>query len=392
MAGMNLGVWMRAGVVGMALSLAVGAERSAAEPPAAPAKAPGRPVDLAICLDTSGSMDGLIDAARQKIWEIVNDLARAKPHPQLRVALLSYGNDGYSPADGWVRVLVPLTDDLDEISARLFELRTNGGTEYVGRVVKRATDELSWSGDSKAMKLIVVAGNESADQDQHVHYQDACSAAIAKGIMVNAIYCGNPADQIAPGWRDVAKRADGEYAAIDQDKGTVAIATPQDDELARLGAAVNETYIPYGQGGDEKKVNQTLQDSNAASLNAPAAAARAQTKSGGMYYCGWDLVDACNAKDGRQAQVKLEDVKEQDLPENMKKMTPAERKAYVETMLAKRQGIQKKIADLGKVRDEFVTKERKRLAEAGDKSFDAAILGAVRKQAEKKGFEFEKKD
>lgn len=349
-----------------------------------------RAVDLAICLDTSGSMDGLIDSARQKIWEIVNDLATAKPRPRLRVALLSYGNDGYESEQGWVRVLVPLTDDLDEISARLFELKTNGGTELVARVVKRATDDLSWSTESGAMKLLVVAGNESADQDKSVKFQDACAAAIGKGIMINAIYCGNPADQLAPDWRQVAKLADGEFAAIDHTQAVAAIATPQDDELARLGAEVNATYIPFGEGAWTKKENQTRQDANAAGLNAPAAAQRAQTKGGEMYHCSWDLVDACTPAAGREATVKIEEVKEADLPENMKSMTMDQRKAYVASMLAKREEIKKKIADLGKLRDEFVAKERKRLAEAGDASFDAAIRGAVRKQAQSKGFAFEK--
>ncbi len=68
-----------------------------------------RLIQVAICLDTSGSMDGLIDAARQKLWAIVNDLALAKPTPRLEVALLTYGNDGHKEADGWVAVQSPLT-------------------------------------------------------------------------------------------------------------------------------------------------------------------------------------------------------------------------------------------------------------------------------------------
>ena len=147
-----------------------------------------RTIDLAICLDTSGSMQGLIDSARSKIWAIVNDLALAKPAPRLRVALLSYGNDGHDAAAGWVKVHTKFTEDLDQISQTLFQFGTHGGTELVGRVLQASLRELDWQPGTDSLKLIVVAGNESADQDRKVDYREMCKKAIARGIMVNAIY------------------------------------------------------------------------------------------------------------------------------------------------------------------------------------------------------------
>src|SRR6266542_6074105 len=79
-----------------------------------------KPIDVVICLDTSNSMDGLIGSAKKKLWDIVNDLAKAKPTPQLRVALYSYGNDTYDSKTGWVRKDVDLTNDLDKVSEKLF--------------------------------------------------------------------------------------------------------------------------------------------------------------------------------------------------------------------------------------------------------------------------------
>lgn len=345
--------------------------------------AQSKPVDLAICLDTSGSMDGLIDAARQRLWEIVNDLATARPRPNLRVALLSYGNDGYSTESGWVKVLSPLTSDLDEISNQLFALRTNGGTEFVGRVVAKAAADLDWSKDP-GLKLIIVAGNEAADQDTQVTYQKACADAIAKGIMVNAIYCGDGNDSIAPGWRDVAKLADGEFVAIDQNKNEV-IPTPHDDALTRLSLELNTTYIPIGRAGEAGRENQERQDANAASAAPAAVAARAQTKAGFLYVQTWDLVDRVNAADER-LRVKVEDVKDEELPENMRAMKPAERAAYVASMKAKREEIQNQIADLGKQRTEFLQKEQERRAGAGADTFESALRKAVRSQALKQGF------
>ena len=344
-----------------------------------------RVVDLAICLDTSGSMEGLINAARIKLWEIVNDLALAKPTPKLRVALLTYGNDGHKAENGWVNIDIPFTEDLDAVSKQLFALTTNGGTELVGRVLKAAGEQLQWTPGDDTLKLIVVAGNESADQDTQFSFRDVCKSDIAKGIMINSIYCGNVADDIAPAWKEVSTLADGQFAAIDQNNGTITVATPYDDELVTLSAAINTTYVGYGQVWRDAKANQTVQDENAASLGAAVAAQRCSTKGGEMYRNEqWDLVDAC-----KQANFKIEDVKTEDLPENMRSMTLEQKKAHVAEMTQKRSEMQTKIADLGAKRQAYVEAEMKKMADAGDKSFDAAIRKAIRAQAVSKGFKFD---
>src|SRR5262245_51195249 len=149
-----------------AVALAVPLSTASADDPV-PHRAPqpmARSIDLALCLDTSGSMEGLIDAARRKLWEIVNVLGTARPQPVLRVALLTFGSEG-SEETGWVLVQTPFTTDLDLVSEKLFALKTRGGTEYVGRVVKRAVEGLTWGG-ADSVKILFVAGNESADQDR----------------------------------------------------------------------------------------------------------------------------------------------------------------------------------------------------------------------------------
>lgn len=360
-------------------------ETRAAASAATPAQ---RHVDLAICLDTSGSMEGLIESAKIKLWEIVNDLALAKPTPKLRVALITYGNDGHNSETGWVNIDAPLTDDLDTISQKLFALKTNGGTELVARATRAAAEQLDWwpaSAGEEPLKLIVVAGNESADQDTQYKYQDICKATISKGIMINSIYCGNPADNLAPAWKEVSTLADGHFACIDQNNGTIVITTPFDDELTKLSAAINTTYIAYGELGAEGKANQTMQDANAASLNSAVAAQRCATKGGAMYYNGqWDLVDAC-----KDNAVKIEEVKDADLPDNMKKMTLDERKAFVKEMTDQRAGMQTQIGDLNVKRQVFVEAEMKKQATNNDQAFDSVLRKAIRAQAAAKGFTFE---
>jgi hypothetical protein len=343
-----------------------------------------RVVDLAICLDTSGSMSGLIDAAKTKLWQIVNDLALATPTPKLRVALLTFGNDGHNAENGWVNVDAAFTDDLDLISQKLFALGTNGGTELVGRVLQVAGSQLDWTPGDAALKIIVVAGNESADQDTQVNFRDACRSIIGSGVMINSIYCGDISDSIAPGWREVATLSDGHFAAIDHNHGTIVITTPFDDDLARLSAAINETYLPFGAHGEAGSANQSAQDGNAAGLGLAVAAQRCETKAGSMYNNdSWDLVDACKNED-----FDIASVKDEDLPESMRGKSEEEKQAMIAAMTQKRADIQKQVAEVSAKRTQYVTDEQRKMAQGDDKSFDAAIRKAIREQAQSKGFTF----
>lgn len=343
-----------------------------------------RHVDLAICLDTSNSMDGLISAAKSKLWDIVNTLATARPQPIFRVAIYEYGNDNLNSETGWVRQVTPLTDDLDLVYKELMNLKTRGGTEYVARVVDRATQDLKWSPDKNTLKIIYVAGNEAATQDPKIKHVDAAKSAIEAGIIVNTIFCGDHQAGIQTGWQAVAQAADGDYASINQNE-TFTVATPYDKKLLELNNELNATYIGYGTRGKARLEMQKEQDANAATAGAPAAAQRAVAKSTGLYRnSSWDLVDASNEKD-----FKIEEVKEEDLPENMKKMNMAERKAYIEKMAAQRADVQKQIQELAGKQREFIDNARREQAAKSGKSLDTVLLKSLTSQAEAKGFTFE---
>ncbi|MCE5276670.1 MAG: vWA domain-containing protein [Planctomycetaceae bacterium] len=362
--------------------LAAGSPKVDPKGVAAPAE---KEVDIAICLDTSNSMDGLIDAAKQKLWAIVNELATAKPKPKLRVALYQYGNDGLSSENGWVQRVCDLTNDLDTVYSKLFALKTHGGTEYVARVTRAAADELKWAGKG-SLKIIVVAGNEPATQDHKIPLQDACKGAAGKGIIVNTIFCGALQEGRNTGWADAAAWADGQFAAIDQNAGTVTVSTPYDKKIAELGTALNSTYIPYGKAGAAGSANQAAQDKNASSVNAPAAAQRAAAKASVVYTnSNWDLVDAKKDK-----QVDLAKVSPEDLPENMRKMTPQQREAYVKEQAAAREKLQKEIRELNTKRDEHVKAEMAKRGLDESKSFDGNLRKVVREQATAAGMTFEK--
>jgi hypothetical protein len=327
-------------------------------------------------------MSGLIGSAKQRLWDIVNELGRAKPQPNLRVALFTYGNPAYGADNGYVRLDVPLTHDLDKINEKLFALTTSGGDEYVSRVVTKAVEQLSWSEDPSALKIVFVAGNEAANQDPQITVQSATTLATTKGIFVNTIFCGNVGNQISLGWKNFALKTDGTFASIDQNAAMVAeIKTPVDDEIIALNSELNRTYLGYGKFGSSKKANQVMQDSNAAGMSAPAAASRVITKTKSVYRSAdWDIVGA--VREGRH----LSDIAEEEMPSELKGMSAKERKAHIDGLSKKREEISKKISKLDRQRQEYIAKER--AANKTSNGLDEAMKNSIRVQAEKKGFAF----
>ena len=215
-------------------------------PAETPKSSPSPTVQIALLLDTSNSMDGLIAQAKTQLWNVVNEFVKAKKNgrtPVIQVALVEYGKLTLSANEGYVRMILPLTDDLDKVSEELFALRTNGGEEYCGWVIREAVNKLEWSKTGDVYKAIFIAGNEPFTQGP-VDFHASCRSAIERGIVVNTIFCGPNATGGTTGWRDGAVLADGSYMSIDQNQKVVEIPTPHDAEIARLGVDLNKT--PYG--------------------------------------------------------------------------------------------------------------------------------------------------
>ncbi|MEQ8274108.1 MAG: vWA domain-containing protein [Deltaproteobacteria bacterium] len=342
-------------------------------------------VQVALLLDTSSSMDGLIDQARSELWRIVGQLSEGKRNgkaPRLQLALYEYGNDGLPAGEGYIRQVVGLTGEIDRVSEALFALRTNGGQEYAGLAIRNALVALPWSEDEDALKLIFVAGNEGFNQGP-VASAEAIALAKKQGVTVNPIFCGAEQAGIAQGWQTAAMLAGGFYLTIDHNQAVAQIAAPQDAELAKLNTAINGTYIPYGVEGAAGFQRQAAQDANSSGYGLANLATRGSFKASANYRNdSWELVDALD-----QGRVKLDDLKETGLPAAMKGMTKGERAAYVAAKKAERDTMKKRIRDLTKEREAFVAAERKKLGQ--EDSLDVAMLGAVKKLAGAKGLSFE---
>lgn len=371
-------------------------ERSAAPAPMVAPPAPVVAVDppapvrsgkiqMALVLDTSSSMDGLIDQARSQLWKVVSQMAEAQRHgsrPTLELALYEYGNTGRTtPRSGWIRQVMPLTEDLDAVSEALFSLTTNGGEEYVGQVVSTATRELSWSEVATDLKMIFVAGNEPFDQGP-VAPAKALAAARKRGIVVNAILCGGQ----DPTWKQGALLAQTDLMVIDQNAAPVHIASPHDAEIEQLGAALNETYMAFGAEGERGAKRQAAQDGNSKGAQAGSMMWRSIAKSKANYKnSAWDLGDAVKDK-----KVAIEKLGADDLPAPMRGLSVDERKIYVQKKLDERARLQKRIHELSSARDAYLVKKRSQQPETGAalSSLDAAMIEATRKQANAVGLHF----
>lgn len=365
------------------------------DPPFDPPAAAPPVVQVAILLDTSNSMDGLIAQAKTQLWGIVGRIGAAKREGrpvQLQVALFEYGNTRLPAEEGYLRQVLPFTTDLDRVSQALFALTTSGGDEYCGQVIGEAVKRLPWSaGDG--YKAIYIAGNEPFTQGESP-YQETIAAARGRGIVVNTIHCGGREQGVAGRWQDGAQLGRGRFFCINQDCAAPVYRSPYDDRILELNQRLNATYIPYGAEGVAGQARQLAADSGAAAAAPSVAAERACAKAQGAtnqnayYNGGWDLVDAV-----RDGKVKLADVSEADLPADLRKLGAGERAAKVAEAQNSRLAIQKEILDLSAKRakeqaeaEAKAAEEKKAKGEAADTSFGAAMREALDEQMKAGGY------
>jgi hypothetical protein len=340
-----------------------------------------RAVDLVICLDTSGSMEDLIDAARARMWDVVSELSRMKPTPELRVGLMTFGT-GMAGADaGWIVRQTDLTDDLDAVYAKLMALTTGGSEEFVGRAINTAVDEMSWAPENSALRILFIAGNESADQDaDNFDFRTEARAAKDRGIIINAMFAGNREQAIVEHWPEVARGGAGTFSAIDPAIATIQIATPFDKPLLALNVRLNQTYVPYGPNGVAGLANQVAQDGNASRLGVESCSSRVVAKGTSLYTnASWDLVDASLEKDFDFASISA-----RDLPESLQAMPRGELSGYIAGKRLERESIQTEIQRESSKREAFIKQARSQ--EIASQDLGDAMKQAIRGQAMKKGF------
>jgi Mg-chelatase subunit ChlD len=344
-------------------------------------------IEVCFVLDTTGSMGGLIEGAKQKIWSIANQIVSAKPTPALKLSLIGYRDRG----DAYVTQVTDLSDDIDSIYEKLRAFKADGGgdtPESVNQALHEAVTKISWSQERDVLKIIFLVGDAPPHMDykDDMKYPDVCHLAVKRDLIVNTVQCGTSIPETPAIWKEIAKLSEGSYSAIEQSGGMVAIATPMDAELADLNKAVGKTLVAYGSPDGRRWVHAKQAASEAAAPMTVAGRLAYNAKTGKSVQGDGELVDAV-----KSGAVKIEDVKKEELPAELQKLSPDELKAYLAKQQAEREALQKKITELNKQRDVFIEAEKKRLAAAGKgDAFDEKVNETIRAQAARKGIAYEK--
>jgi hypothetical protein len=339
-------------------------------------------IEVAFVLDTTGSMSGLIDGAKQKIWAIANQMAGAQGSPDIRLGLIGYRDRG----DAYVTQVHDLSDDIDALYANLQTFQAEGGgdgPESVNQALHEAITRLGWSAAPGAYRVIFLVGDAPphVDYPQDVSYTDSVQLARSRGIVVNTIQCGGDPETTRV-WREIAQLNQGQYAAIAQDGGMLAMNAPQDAELAELNRKLVDTAIGYGAREDRDELERKLESARGAAPESAAARLSYLSKKGGALNSGRrDLVDAVD-----NGEVALESLPTTALPEPMQAMSPPEREKLVADKVEERKKLKQRIGELAKERDAYVASETAKPGKAD--SFDAQVFGAIKTQAAEKGIAY----
>jgi hypothetical protein len=318
-------------------------------------------IQVAVLLDVSNSMDGLIEQTKSQLWTMVNSLGSAKCNgvsPTLQIALYEYGRSNNDAKNGFVKLINGFISNLDSLSENLFKLNTNGGQEYCGHAIYNSLNELQWSVSKEDYKVIFIAGNESFLQG-NIKYTEACTLAAQKGVIVNTIYCGSKENGIREGWNLGGECNGGSFTNINSNAQEKFVPTPYDSIIYVLNNKINGTYITYGVNGNRFLQKQQKMDAMNNQSKGSAGLKRAQAKAKSAVYRNddWDLVDAAS-----QAGFDYSKIPTATLPDSLQKLNKEALQQYVQTKATERKAIQTEITQLYKKRELFIATERIRVA------------------------------
>jgi Mg-chelatase subunit ChlD len=341
-------------------------------------------IEVCFVLDTTGSMSGLIEGAKQKIWSIANEMARAKPTPEIRVGLVGYRDRG----DEYVLRSYDLTNDLDAVFGQLQSFQANGGgdtPESVNEALECAVKGMSWSAERSVLKTIFLVGDSPPHMDyaNGPKYPDICKDAVKKDLLINTVQCGTTTETVKY-WQEIAQLGEGNYAAIAQSGNMAVVSTPMDAELAELNRKIGTTLVAYGGEG----ARRTVAAKQFAAENAPAAVAADRLTFNARYGVAvqgeGELLDSLAA-----GRVSLSSVKKDELPADLQKLDEPQLKAKIEEKQKERAELQGKIQQLAQQRENYLAAERNRLAASHKSdSFDAKVASFIQTQAARKGITY----
>jgi Mg-chelatase subunit ChlD len=341
-------------------------------------------IEVCFVLDTTGSMGGLLEGAKQKIWSIANEMISAQPTPELKLGLIGYRDRG----DDYVVKSFSLTDDIDAIYGHLREFQADGGgdaPESVNEALAEAIHKMPWSSDNKVLKIIFLVGDAPPHMDypNGPKYPDLCREAAKKDLIINTIQCGEMSET-KPIWQEIAKLSEGSYVGISQSGNVAVISTPMDKELGRLNERIGATLIPYGDSTLQAEVHAKYAAAKSAPVAAMADRLTYNSKTGRAMQGSGELVDALN-----ENKLKVDEIDRKQLPAELQKLDRGELQKRIAKTRDERADLQKQIVDLSKKREAYIQSENKRLAAEGKgDAFDQKVTETLHTQAAKKGISY----
>jgi Mg-chelatase subunit ChlD len=361
--------------------LAVANENDLSKPGNGTPKGSRPRMEVCFVLDTTGSMTGLIEGAKQKIWSIANEMISTKPTPEIRLGLVAYRDRG----DEYVTKSFDLTNDIDAIYGQLRSFRADGGgdtPESVNEALDEAVRKMSWNQDKQVLKIIFLVGDAPPHMDyaNGPKYPQICQQAAKKDLIINTIQCG-ALPETTPIWKEIAQLSEGGYAAIAQSGNMTAIPTPMDTELSELNRKLGKTLVAYG--GVRARSFLTAKQSAAETAPASVTADRLtfNLRNGVAVQGEGELLDSLNC-----GKLKLESVNKADLPAELQNLDDKDLLVEIEHKQKDRAEIQARIQTLSKERENFLAAERKHLAQQGKgDSFDEKVAAIIRAEAARKG-------
>lgn len=350
----------------------------------APAELPLVHPRMEVCfvLDTTGSMSGLIDGAKRKIWYIAKQIAQTQPAPDVRFCLIGFRDRG----DEYVTRHYDLTRDIDEIYKQLTAFTASGGgdtPESVNQALHEAIRDSSWSEDKDVLRTVFLVGDSPPHMDypQDVKYPAVTHMAREHDIIINTIQCGNNS-QTTPVWQDIARRAHGSFSAIPQSGNVQTITTPMDQDMVSLNRKLGETLVPYGAASARKSVyaKQKASEQAGGGVISDRLAYNASTRR--IVQGGGDLIEDMDA-----GRVKLENVPVTELPEPLRALSPDEQSSWLDKRRNARKELQVVVDNLIMERDAYIEKTRKK--QGNRDAFDEEVTRMLREQAARKGIVYE---
>ena len=347
-------------------------------------------IEVVFVLDTTSSMSGLIQAAKEKIWSIATTMASAQQNPDIRMGLVAFRDRG----DAYITRSYDLSNDLDSMYASLMDFSAEGGgdgPESVNQALYDAVHDMSWSDDANTYRVIFLVGDAPPHMDyaNDVKYPATLAVARQRGIVVNAIQSGQH-QHTRPAWQQIAALGQGQYFQVEDTGNTVAVATPFDAKLSALAAELESTRLYFGDA-EAKQAQQAKLDANARlrkELSSEALARRDTfnaTASGKANLLGdSELVEAVSS-----GRLELGEIETRDLPASLQALAPEEQRQVIDAQAKRRDELQQQIRELADSRSRYI-KQKVEAAGGADDSLDEKIDGAVREQAASSGLTYDR--